>query len=80
MARGLPISDVGRAVGLMSDQQREHLGLLLAELETAERLVAEAERTLDQAVVALDAARTVKQRRLDAIESLVAAAGGVPRP
>ena len=79
MARALAISDVGRAVELMDDRQRAHLGILLRELDSAEVLVAAAKRELDRATVALEAASAAKQRRLNAIESLVSAVGGAPR-
>lgn len=59
----------------MNDQQRAHLGVLLGELDTAEALLTRAKHELDRATVALAAANTVKQRRLDAIESLVSAVG-----
>jgi hypothetical protein len=69
--------DVARAVERMTDEQRASLGALLTELDTAEELLVEAERTLAQAQMELAAARAVKQRRLDAIESLLASI--VPR-
>ena len=75
VAGALAVSEVGRAVEAMSEQQRARLGVLLCELDTAEALVADASREVDRATVALEAARTVKQRRLDEIESLVAAVG-----
>jgi hypothetical protein len=62
----------------MSEQQRASLGALLSELDTAEELLVAAERTLAQAQMELAAARAVKQRRLDAIESLItSSAAGV---
>ena len=79
VARALAISDVGRAVELMDDQQRAHLAVLLRELDSAETLVVAAKRELDRATVALEAASTAKQRRLNAIEALVSAVGGAAR-
>jgi hypothetical protein len=68
----LPASgDVTRAVEQMSEQQRASLVALLTELDTAEEMLVAAEETLALAQVELAAARAVKQRRLDAIESLI---------
>lgn len=67
--------EVARAVGLMTDEQRARLGCLLMELDTAEVFIAQATRAHARAQVELAAAQTVKQRRLDAIESLIASVG-----
>jgi hypothetical protein len=56
----------------MTDEQRARLGCLLMELDTAEGHIARAARAHARAQVELAAAQTVKQRRLDAIESLIA--------
>ncbi|HSK95162.1 MAG TPA: hypothetical protein VK891_00970 [Euzebyales bacterium] len=72
MARGPAAGDVARAVERMTNQQRSSLGALLSELDTAEELLVAAEQTLAQAQMELAAARAVKQRRLDAIETLIA--------
>lgn len=72
MARVPAIGEVARAVERMNDQQRARLGTLLTELDTAEKLLVEAEQALAQAQIELAAAQAVKQRRLDAIESLIA--------
>jgi hypothetical protein len=65
-------SEVARAVGLMTDEQRAQLGSLLLELDSAEEFLAQAARTHARAQIELAAAQTVKQRRLDAIESFLA--------
>jgi hypothetical protein len=72
--------DVARAVEQMTEQQRASLGALLTELDTAEELLVAAEKTLAQAQVELAAARAVKQRRLDAIESLITSSAPGARP
>jgi len=77
VARMPATGDVARAVERMTDEQRASLGALLTELDTAEELLVAAERTVAQAQMELAAARAVKQRRLDAIESLLASI--VPR-
>jgi hypothetical protein len=63
----------------VDDQQRAHLGVLLRELDSAEALVVAAKRELDRATATLEAASVAKQRRLNAIESLVSAVGGAAR-
>jgi hypothetical protein len=68
----MAIEEVERAVGRMSAGQRALLGTLLSELDTAEELLARAARAHARTQVELVAAQTVKQRRLDAIESLIA--------
>jgi hypothetical protein len=80
VARGPAAGDVARAVERMTTQQRGSLGALLSELDTAEDLLVAAERTLAQAQMELAAARAVKQRRLDAIESLIASIVSAARP
>lgn len=79
VARVVAISDVGRAVGQMTEPQRARLGVLLAELDAAEAHLIEAERVSARAQVDLAAARAAKQRRLDAIESLVEAVASATR-
>ena len=64
----------------MTDQQRASLGVLLSELDSAKELLDAAERTLAKAQMELAAARAVKQRRLDAIESLIASITSTARP
>ncbi|HSK97195.1 MAG TPA: hypothetical protein VK891_11305 [Euzebyales bacterium] len=78
MARVLDVGDVGRAVELMTAHQRVRLGKLLEELDTADQVITRATLALDEAETELVAAQAVRQRRLDAIESLVTAvAAGV---
>ena len=72
MTRVMAASDVARAVGLMTDEQRAQLGALLLELDTADEFLTQAARAHARAQIELVAAQTVKQRRLDAIESLIA--------
>jgi hypothetical protein len=80
VARVPATGDVARAVERMTDQQRASLGALLTELDSAEELLVAAERTLAQAQMELAAARAVKQRRLDAIESLITSIVSAGRP
>jgi hypothetical protein len=80
VARARATGDVARAVERMTDQQRASLVTLLSELDTAEELLAAAETTLAKAQMELAAARAVKQRRLDAIESLIASIASAARP
>jgi hypothetical protein len=75
VTRVMATREVARAVGLMTDEQRARLGCLLTELDTAEGLIARATRAHARAQVELAAAQIAKQRRLDAIESLIASAG-----
>ena len=68
------MDEVGRAVERMTPQQRARLGALLTELDAAEAALMEAQHAWVRAQAELAARRAIKQRRLDAIESLVAAA------
>ena len=62
----------------MTAHQRVRLGKLLEELDTADQVITRATLALDEAETELVAAQAVRQRRLDAIESLVTAvAAGV---
>ena len=75
VTRVMATREVARAVGLMTDEQRARLGCLLMELDTAEAFIAQAAQANARAQAKLAAAQTAKQRRLDAIESLIASVG-----